>query len=908
LWDDSFLKNIILEKKIKTIIMNNFWHTKPVSEIFKKLGSGELGLTDAQVAENRKKYGRNLFPERKRTGPAILFINQFRNPFVYILAAATVISYILGHHTDAIFIFVVILINAVVGFFQEYKAEKSLEFLKKKLSINARVWRNGKEEELDATELVPGDVITLSAGDKVPADARILFAQNLEANESSLTGESLATSKEVREFSPDIPVADRLNMLFAGTLIESGRAKVIVTATGTNTELGKIAASLKNETEPETPLQKSFARFAKVVSTAVIILVAILVVVGIWTEDSFSNVFVTSLALAVSAIPAGLPALVTIVLVVGMRRLLAHNALVHKLNVTETLGSATVILTDKTGTITEGDMQVSHILTGVGELLSNGKQFNKSISNDGNDSDTLVLKIAILTTDAIVENPEDELARSIVRGNAVDRALLSAATQAGFEKERAEKEYPLIATVPFDSALKFSAKIRGGQHTTVYAIGAPEAIIAASSAIEINGQRHELHSEEFALLHGKVEDYAKKGSRVIACAYRNVAGEEGVAKNNPHSLVSDLVLVGFIAIKDPVRPEVKEAIKLTKEAGIRTIIATGDHKYTAMAVAEEIGLSIKENEVLEGKDIDAKSDDELAEALQSVKLCARISPSHKMRIVKALRSNKEVVAMVGDGVNDVPALKVADIGVAVASGTDIAKETADMVLMDGNFHTIVRAIEQGRIIFQNIKKTVIYLLADDFSEVFVLLGAILLGMPLPLVAAQILWIDLIENGLPATALAFGKDKKGLMKRKPRGANESMFDNSDKKWLVSIFLIGGAALFLTYYALLNITGDIDLTRTVVFALTAIDSLLFMLIVSSLHRPLLRADLFENRYLIGALMLGVPMILAAVYMPLLQGVLATVSLGIGYWLLIIAVSLVELILLEATKYRFLIKSQR
>lgn len=888
--------------------MSNLWHTKSIPQIFEDFHSGKFGLTNDQVIESRKKYGQNVFPERKKAGPAILFINQFRNPFVYILATATAISYILGHHADATFIFVVILINTVVGFFQEHKAEKSLEFLKKKLSINARAWRDNKEEELDAKELVPGDIITLSAGDKVPADARILEAQNLEANESSLTGESLTTSKYPGKFPSDIPVADRTNMLFAGTLIEYGWAKAIITATGTKTELGKIAASLKNETEPKTPLQKSFDRFAKVVSTAVIILVAVLVVVGIWTEDSFSTVFATSLALAVSAIPAGLPALVTIVLVVGMRRLLNHKALVHKLNVTETLGSATVILTDKTGTITAGDMQVSHILTGANELLSNGKQFNKSVSSDGNDSDTLALKIALLTTDAIVENPEDELARSIVRGNAVDRALLSAATQAGFEKERADKEHPLITAVPFNSELKFSAKIRGGTHTTVYAVGAPEAIIAASSSLEINGRKHELNSEEFTLLHGKVETYAQKGLRVIACAYRNIGDEENVSKDSPQSLVSDLILVGFITIKDPVRPEVKEAIKLTEEAGIRTIIATGDHKYTALAVAEEIGLQIRENEVLEEKDIDSKSDDELAEALRTVKLCARISPSHKMRIVKALRSNEEVVAVVGDGVNDVPALKVANIGVVVASGTDIAKETADMVLMDDNFHTIVRAIEQGRIIFQNIKKTVIYLLADDFSEVFVLLSTIILGMPLPLVAAQILWIDLIENSFPAIALAFGKDKKNLMKRKPHGANKSMFDKSDKKWLVSIFLIGGTALFFTYYALLNITGNIELTRTVVFALTAVDSLLFMLIVSSLHRPLLRADLFENRYLIGALMLGVPMIIAAVYLPLLQGVLATVSLGIGYWILIIVVSLIELVLLEATKYQFLLKGRR
>jgi P-type Ca2+ transporter type 2C len=881
----------------------NNWHAKSISSIFETLRSGELGVTQKEADRRITEVGRNTFPEGRTDSPIALFLGQFANPFIYILFAATVISFVLGHRTDAFFIFFVIVINTVVGFVQEYKAERSLEFLKKILTIKARVYRNGKEEEIDADLLVPGDVIVLSAGDKIPADARILLAQGLEVIESSLTGESLSARKEETTLPDDTVIADRGNILFAGTLVESGRARAIVTATGAQTEIGVIATSLKKTKEPLTPLQRSFAHFAKIVSIGVLVLIGILVAVGIWTEDSFSDVFVTSLALAVSAIPAGLPALVTVVLVVGMRRLLAHKSLVNKLNVAETLGSATVILTDKTGTITHGDMQVSHILTGKGELLSDGERFNKTVAHDSNDSDVAALKIALLTTDAIIENPGDELRKSIVRGNAVDRALLLAATQAGFEKNKAEGEYPLVAEVPFDSNLKLSAKVRsnGGQEI-LYVVGAPEAVIAKSSSLEINGRSHLLHSDEFKTLQEKADVLAKKGLRIVACAYRLL--EAGTARaNDTHSLVEKLIFVGFIALKDPIRAEVKGVILLTRQAGIRTIIATGDHKYTAIAVAEEIGFSLKEGEVLEGREIDALSDEDLARAMQTVKICARISPSNKMRIVEALRHNKEVVAMIGDGVNDAPALKVADIGVAVSSGTDIAKETADMVLLDGNFNTIVRAVEQGRIIFQNIKKTVIYLFADDFSEVFVLMGAIFLGMPLPLVAAQILWIDLIENGFPATALAFGKDKKGLMQQKPRGMSKSIFSRADKKWLVAIFLIGGTALFLTYYALLDITGDIDLTRTVVFALTAVDSLIFMLIVSSLHRPLFRKDLFSNRYLIGAIMLGAPMIAAAVYLPVLQKVLSTVALAPEHWLIIVAVSMVELLLLETTKRMFL-----
>lgn len=887
--------------------MNNLWHTKSISEIFTHFDSDENGLMDNQIIENRKKYGQNIFPKKQKTAPIFVFLNQFQNPFVYILSAATVISYFLGHLTDSIFILVVILINAVVGFFQEYKAEKSLEFLKKKISINSRVWRNDKEEEILSEELVSGDIVTLSAGDMISADARIIEAQNLEVNESSLTGESLSVIKGVYDLPSDLPVADRLNMLFAGTLVESGRAKAIIVATGIHTELGKISVSLKDEAEPETPLQKTFSRFAKIVSIAVMILIFILAFFGFWTGDNFSNVFLTSLALAVSAIPAGLPALITIVLVVGMRRLLHCNALVHKLNVTETLGSATVILTDKTGTITEGNMQVSHILTGAGELLSDGKKFNKSLLKDSNESDVLALKIAIFTTDAIVENPDDELNKAIVRGNAVDRALLSAATQAGFEKEKIDTDYPLLTNVPFDSKLKFSAKIRGGERIAIYVIGAPEAVISASEYVEIDGRKHKINSEEFSTLYKKAEDYAQKGLRVIACAYRNLENNENINTDNALSLVSDLVLVGFIAIKDPVRSGVKEALQLTKEAGIRTIIVTGDHKYTALAVAEEIGLSIKENEVLEGKDIDLKNDEELALAMRYIKLCARISPDHKMRIVKSLRSNKEVVAMIGDGVNDVPALKVADIGVSVSSGTDIAKETADMILLDGNFTTIVRAIEQGRIIFQNIKKIVIYLLNSDFSEVFVLMGAILLGMPLPLVATQILWIDVIESGMPSAALAFGKDKTGLMKQKPRGVKRSLFDQSDKKWLTSLFIVSGVFLFLTYFFTLQITNDIELTRTVVFTLTGIDSILLLLIISSLHRPIWRKDIFSNQYIVGAIILGIPLMIMAVYLPVLQNVLSTVALPLSFWFIIIAIAGAKALLLEIAKNRFIIKNQ-
>ncbi len=881
------------------------WHAKTIAATFEALQTSEHGLSKEEASRRREHFGANALPEEKLASPAVIFLRQFQSILVYIILTAMAISFFLGRRNDAFFIIIVLLINATVGTIQEYKAEQTLAFLKRAVDLRARARRDGHDTEVSAAELVPGDIIALQAGDKVPADARLVETEGLEVNEAALTGESLAVLKNPQEtWADDTPLAERNNMVFTGTLVDRGEATAVVVATGLRTEMGKIALMLKETEKPQTPLQKKLAQTSRIVGLGILGIIAVLVVLGYLRGDPFADIFVTSLALAVSAIPEGLPIVITIILAVGMRRLLAQKALVKKLNVAETLGSTTVICTDKTGTLTSGDMQVSRILTGRRELLFDGKKLNGNFDHNGVESHITALKIALLTTSAFVENPHEELEKWVVRGKPTERALYLAALQAGLEKERIEHDLPLIEEMPFDPTLKISGSLHGKSknEAVLYVLGAPETIIADSHFIDVDGKHESINSDIFRALKEKSDALARKGLRILACAYRSYPMRQARGRSIPE-LLKKLVFIGFIAIKDPVRKEAKEALRLTAEAGIKTIIVTGDHKYTTLAVAEELGMEISPEEILEGKDVEDMPKETLQERAKTIRLYARVSPHHKIHIVEALRAGGEVVAMVGDGVNDAPSLHGADIGVAVGSGTEIAKEASDMIILDGNFHTLVKAVEQGRLIFENIRKVIVYLLGDDFSEIFILGFAILLGLPLPLLPAQILFINLVEDTFPAAALVFSKEKtEPLMRQKPRGLREPIFTRAYVKWLVAMFFIGGPAL-LTFYPILNYTGDLEFARTFIFATTAIDSLVLSFVVSSLRRPVIRKDIFSNPYLIAALLIGLTMIFSAVYWPVLQGVLKTVPLAPMHWLWIAAISGTELVFLEITKYWFL-----
>jgi len=885
--------------------MQKNWHTVSLSEVFTETESRKSGLIASEATERMKKMGRNALPQEKPYSKIRLFFGQFHSPLMYILLATVAISLSLKHYSDAIFIAVVLFINTTVGFYQENKANQSLLALKKMVKIRARVFRDGYEKEIDSEELVVGDVVFLKAGDKAPADGRIIESKGLKINEASLTGESQAVEKRTGDvLLESTSLHERTNSVFMGTIVEGGRAMMIVTATGVNTQIGEVVSLLKKTKERKTPLQKKIASLSMWVGIFILSIIAIVLIEGYFIEKNFTDVFVASLALAVSVIPEGLLPAITVIMVLGMRRIFKQQGLVRKLSATETLGSVTVICTDKTGTLTEGKMQVSHILTSTKELMDdNIKGLVEGENVNGVESHISALKIAMLANDAFIENPEAELQEWIVRGSSTEKALILAGIQSGLSKQELEQQYPVLDRISFESDYKFAATYhrKNDKQNILYVIGAPEEIIARCVDLDVDGKNEKLGSAQADRLINKLEELTQKGLRVLACAHKNY--DTKTKYQNLTELVGGLSLVGFIALKDPLRQDAKESIAITKKAGIRIVIVTGDHKLTAKAIAQEIGLEAKDENIIEGKELEIMSDDELKEKSKTISIYARVSPRHKLRIVDALQANGEVVAMLGDGVNDAPALKSADIGVAVGSGTDVAKEVADLVLLDDNFKTVVKAVEQGRVIFGNIRKVFVYLVADDFSELFLFLGSMAMGFPLPLLPAQILWINLIEDGLPDIALTTEQETKGVMDEKPRNPKESILNRPLKLWMTAIFFITGLVAFLSFFFFWKSTGDLHKTRTIVFALMCVDSLVFAFSVRSFKRTIFRKDIFSNRYLVGAVIISAVFLIGAVYLPPLQKILATQPLALTEWLIIFTISLIEIILIEFFKKRFL-----
>ncbi len=879
--------------------MSSKWHSCTTEEVLNRVDGSRFGLTDIEAKRRLKTVGKNTLPQGKKLSRVRLFLNQFRSPLVYILLIAVLISFFLRHYSDAVFILLVLFTNTVVGFYQENKANNSLDALKKMVKIRSRVFRNGSLREIDSQELVPGDVISLRPGDKVPADSYLLEVHDAKVNEASLTGEWIAEEKALGVLPEKTVLGDRLNMVHMGTIFESGRATAVVVETGIRTEIGKVVSLIEAAEERLTPLQKKIAKLSQWVGVFILVLTVIVVVIGILNDRSFEEIFVTSLALAVAAIPAGLLPAITIILALGMRRILKKNGLVRKLIANETLGSITVICTDKTGTLTEGRMEVASILTSKQELIHDKKNPVLSQNSTGLESHITALIIATLCNEAFVENPEDELHNWIVRGTPTEQALLLAGTHAGLNRYSLEKEFPVLDRASFSSEYKFAATLHqfGPRKKILYAVGAPDVLLAKSISIDVDGTTKKLSKEQVRALSERLSDLTSKGLRVVMCTKRSITTRNTYEK--VHELVDKMTVVGFIALKDPLRTDVRRSIALTKRAGIQTIIITGDHRGTAQAIAREIGILADDEHVIEGIDIDELSPAELKEKIKTITICARVSPRHKVRLVDALQSNNEVVAMLGDGVNDAPALKTADVGVSVGSGTDVAKEVADLVLLDDSFSTIVHAIEQGRVIFQNIRKVFMYLVADAFSQLFLFIGALLLGLPLPLLAAQILWISLVEDGFPDIALTTEQETAGVMDEPPRRPDEPILNKPLTVWMTFIFFISGISAFATFYTSWIVTGDIEFTQTIVFGLVALDSLLFAFNVRSFRQSVFRKDIFSNRLLVWAVCVSVLLLFCAIYLPPLQAVLSTVPLEPIHWMVILGVSALETILIELSR---------
>ena len=902
---------IRIKHKIPKMKTQN-WHNLSAGEVLRILKSSQKGLMTQEAEKRLKKYGKNKLPEKKKFTQLEIALSQLKSPLVYILLIAALITFFLENFVDTGVILAAVLINTVVGFIQETKAEQALEKLKQMIEYKSDVMRDGIEKEINAENVVPGDVIMLRAGDKVPADGRILETYDLEADESALTGESVPVKKAVKMLDQKGVSQSKENMVYMGTSIVKGRGLAVITSTGINTKFGQIALLLKETKKEKTPLQLKLAKFSKFFSVLIFLIVVVIFVIGILREHEPEEMFTTSVAIAVAAIPEGLLVAVTIILAIGMQRILKNGSLVRKLIAAETLGSTTVICTDKTGTLTKGKMQVDHIVT-LGSVFSlNSETGDRIIDEEKRKLDHIIaIKIGMICNNAVIENPNDKLEMKI-HGDYTERALLQSGISVGFDPQEIKKNFVRVNEIPFNSERKFMAtlsKSDSGKYE-LYAKGAPEEIINRSRYILIEGKERQMTEDDLKFLRRNQNDLSKKGLRILGVAFKHVGKEtvNNFKEENDDEIVSELIFVGLVAMKDPIRPEAKSTINLAKEAGIKTIMITGDNCLTAKTIANELGMKVEDGNILDGEELEKMNTKDFNNIVGKIKVYARVSPRHKSRIVDAWQNKGEVVAMTGDGVNDAPALKSADIGVALGSGTEVAKETADIVLLDNNFKTIITAVEQGRVIYENIRKVILYLVSDSFSEVIVIGGSLLLGVPLPLAAAQILWINLVTDGLPDAALTLEPKEENIMKEPPHKKNEPLLNFEIKLLIATISIVSGILSLLVFMYVHNVTGEFCRASTITFSILAIDSLIYVFSVRSLRHSIFREDIFSNKYLVAAVIAGFVFQLLAIYHPFLQSVLKTVSLDFADWTIIAFICALELIIIEIVKYMFLLKRKK
>ena len=776
----------------------------------------KTGLTQAEAQKRLAEYGPNTLP--RDAGPSLLsiFISQFKNIMVIILLAAAVISAVLGDFKDVVVILVIAILNAVIGTYQEYQAEQALAALSAMQVPQVRVRRNGEVDVISAEELVPGDIVLLGEGDYVPADGRLIEAANLQLVEAALTGESQPSHKSTEPITEGEPgIGDRTNMAFMGTTVNYGRGEMVVTATGLNTELGKIATMIIGVEDTETPLQRRVNRLARILVQGALLVVGMVFVVGLLRGIPVETMLVTAISLAVAAVPEGLPAVITICLSLGASRMVKRNALIRRLPAVETLGSLTTICSDKTGTLTKNEMTATllalpdHeevVVTGAGytpagEFRENGE---KPVNPQVDQAVGRFLRAMALSTDAYLEEEDN---RINVIGDTTEGALIVAAQKGGWSRTELEAEMPRVAELPFSSDRKAMTTIHKAQSdaareffagSEVISItkGAPDRLIEWAAQEQTPEGARPLTDERRDAWYRQVDKMASEGLRVLGIAYRPLPDVPDEVKPE---VERDLILLGLVGIVDPARPEAKAAVQTAREAGIRSIMITGDHALTAEAIARDLGIIGENERALTGADIDRMSDEQLSEAVRTTSAFARVSPEHKLRLVRVLQRQNQIVAMTGDGVNDAPALKQADIGVAMGiTGTQVSKGAADMVLTDDNFASIVAAVEEGRIIYDNIRKFVRFLLSSNVGEILVMFIALLIGWPIPLLAIQILWVNLITDGLPAIALGFEPGEPGIMKRKPRPPDESIFAHGVGTRIIWMAIVLAVVTLGAYY--------------------------------------------------------------------------------------------------------------
>lgn len=875
------------------------WHTLAPENAFTELKATPAGLSAAEAAQRLATYGPNELQAAQRISPLALLIEQFKNVLIIILLIATALSAFLGHELEAIAIAVIVLFAVFLGFIQEYRAERAIEALRQMAAPTATVLRDGEEIEVAARDIVPGDVTLLHAGDRVPADARLIEAINLQIEEAALTGESVPVEKHNKPLAEkDLAIGDRKNMAYAGTSVSYGRGRALVVATAMNTEFGKIAQMLQSVETGKTPLQENLDKVGHTLARAAFVVVAIIVALGVFRGQPFIEMLIFGIALAVAVVPEALPAVVTISLAIGVQRMAKRNALMRRLPAVETLGSTSVICSDKTGTLTKDEMTARKIFVAGQTLNISGAGYEPQGQFTQNDqavtpSEALkhLLRAATLASDAhIAHNKADN--RWQVKGDPTEGALIVAAAKAGLQKAELDKQFPRVNEIPFTSETKRMTTL----HTTpegavAYSKGAPEVILESCTQQQTDAGAKPLAGADKDAILEAARKMASEALRVLAVGMKPQAALENAEK--------EMTFLGLIGMIDPPRPEAKAAIQTCEKAGIKVVMITGDHPLTAQAVARELGL-LKKDRIVTGAELDAMSEAEFEREVDSIEVCARVSPAHKLKVVTALQKKGYVAAMTGDGVNDAPALKKADIGIAMGiTGTDVTKEAAAMTLTDDNFASIVAAVEEGRGIFGNIKKYLMYLLSSNIGEIGLMAGASLLGLPLPLSAVQILYVNLATDGLPALALAVDPPETDLMNRPPRDPRRGIFTRP----VVTLMTTGGlwsAIINLGLFAwAINSGRSLEESMTMTFvSLVLIQFFKAYNFRSDRHSVLNKP--FANKWLNIAILWELILLALVIYVPFLHEPFGTFSLPLEDWLIVIGLSLTISPVLEVAKW--------
>ena len=873
------------------------WYRMQAKEVLDNLGSSIEGISDAEAQERLEKYGANRLAEEEQISKLKILLHQFTSPLIYILLIATIVTLLLGEYIDTGVIMAVVILNAVIGYLQESKAEESVRALKLFLVAKARVIRNGREKEISGIDLVPGDVVLLASGARVPADLRLFHTLELRIDEAMLTGESLPVEKSTAEITEDnLTPADQLNMAFMGTAVVNGRAKGVVTATAGTTVLGAIAGEVKDIGLVKAPIQEKIDRFAKIIGLIVMAASLTLFAVGLLMGESVKEMFMVAVAAAVATIPEGLPIVVTIAMAVGVSRMAKHNAIVRKLPAVETLGSTTIICSDKTGTLTRNEMTVTRLfdgkqvfdVSGIG-YRPEGEVVARVGGNTGDNREAmeLLLRIGMLCNES---NVFEEEGKFKVDGDPTEGALIVSALKGGLDLEKDQENFELITMIPFESERGFMGTLhrRDGKNL-IFVKGAPERVV------EMCGDDASV-KEEMLRVAGT---FAAEGMRVLGFAWKEAPAE--MDELNHHHVSDGLTLAGLQGMIDPPRPEVIQAVAGCKRAGIRVVMITGDHSVTAQAIARELGIVDEGATALTGRELEPMGDDELFDRVKDVSVYARVSPQHKLRITRQLLKHGDIVAMTGDGVNDAPALKAAHIGIAMGiTGTDVAKEASDMVLTDDNFASIFSAVKEGRIVFDNLRKVTFFLIPTGVASIISIIVTMILGVPIPYIPAQLLWINLVTNGLQDVSLAFEPGEKGIIDRPPRDPQEGIMSRLLVERTILVGLVISAGVVWNYWSALQEGASLEGARTM-----AVTTMVFFQFFQawnsrSEHESIFRMNLLSNPFLFYSLIAAFVAQLAFIYAPPLQWIFRTESITAADWLRIVLVSSTVILVVEIDKW--------